>query len=108
MASNNKKQQVTILGRESKILLLQILKQGYITQEQKQAFSSLLNVDTNAMFFVYNKEQLEETKRIIDEITDDMVRKNQLPNDLVSFQGSPTREQIDEVLNERFSNTEQL
>ena len=100
MASNEKKQQVTMLGRESKILLLTILKQGYITQEQKQAFSSLLEVETNAMFFVYSKEQLEETRKIMDEITDEMIRKNQLPNDLDSFQGSPTREQIDECLDE--------
>lgn len=99
MASNNKKQQVTILGRESKILLLQILKQGYITAEQKQAFSSLLEVETYEMFFVYSKEQLEETKRIKDEITDDMLRKNQLPDGYVSFNGYPTDEEINEALN---------
>lgn len=100
MASNDSKQQVTVLGRSSKILLLTILKQGYITEKQKQEFSSLLEVETTAAFIVYNKEQLEETRKIMDEITDEMIRKNQLPNNLVSFKDDPTREQINEYLDE--------
>ena len=68
MASNNKKQQVTILGRESKILLLQILKQGYITAEQKQAFSSLLEVETYEMVYISKREDLEELEKMYQEI----------------------------------------
>lgn len=68
MASNNKKQQVTILGRESKILLLQILRQGYITAEQKQAFSSLLEVETYEMVYISKREDLEELEKMHQEI----------------------------------------
>ena len=35
----SKRIEVTKLDRESKILLLTILKQGYITAEQKQGFA---------------------------------------------------------------------
>ena len=95
----SKKIEVTKLDRESKILLLTILKQGYITEEQKQAFSSLLDVKTDAIFFVYSREQLEEIKRIREEISDDMIRKNQLPEGYMSFHNSPTDEEINEALN---------
>lgn len=92
-------QKVIPLKLEHKRLLLTIFKQGYITEAQRQEISSLLEVEANAMFFVYNKEQLEEIKRIKDEITDDMVRKNQLPDGYVSFNGYPTDEEINEALN---------
>lgn len=97
----SKRIEVTRLDRESKILLLTILKQGYITAEQKQAFSSLLEVKTDALFFVYNREQLEEIKRISSEISDDMIRKNQLPDGYMSFCNSPTDEEINEALNRK-------
>ena len=99
MTMASKKIEVTKLDRESKILLLTILKQGYITEEQKQAFSSLLDVKTDAIFFVYSREQLEEIKRIREEISDDMIRKNQLPEGYMSFHNSPTDEEINEALN---------
>lgn len=95
----SKKIEITRLDNESKVLLLTILKQGYITAEQKQAFSSLLEVKTDAIFFVYSREQLEEIKRIRDEISDDMIRKNQLPDGYMSFYNSPTDEEINEALN---------
>lgn len=95
----SKKIKVTRLDYESKVLLLTILAQGYITAEQKQAFSSLLDVKTDAIFFVYSREQLEEIKRIRDEISDDMIRKNQLPEGYMSFYNSPTDEEINEALN---------
>lgn len=95
----SKKIEVTRLDKESKVLLLTILAQGYITAEQKQAFSSLLEVKTDAIFFVYNREQLEEIKRIRDEISDDMIRKKQLPDGYMSFSNSPTDEEINEALN---------
>lgn len=77
MASNNKKQQVTILGRESKILLLQILKQGYITAEQKQAFSSLLDVETYEMVYISKREDLEELEKMYQEIESLKMRNNE-------------------------------
>lgn len=95
----SKKIKATRLDYESKVLLLTILAQGYITAEQKQAFSSLLDVKTDAIFFVYSREQLEEIKRIRDEISDDMIRKNQLPEGYMSFYNSPTDEEINEALN---------
>lgn len=95
----SKKIKATRLDYESKVLLLTILAQGYITAEQKQAFSSLLDVKTDAIFFVYSREQLEEIKRIRDEISDDMIRKNQLPDGYMSFYNSPTDEEINEALN---------
>lgn len=95
----SKKIEITRLDNESKVLLLTILAQGYITAEQKQAFSSLLDVKTDTIFFVYSREQLEEIKRIRDEISDDMIRKNQLPDGYMSFYNSPTDEEINEALN---------
>lgn len=68
MASNDKKQQVTMLGRESKILLLTILKQGYITQAQKQAFSSLLECKSYEMVYVSKREDLEQLEKMYQEI----------------------------------------
>lgn len=100
MMNQTKQQRIIPLNLEHKRLLLTIFKQGYITEEQKQIFSSLFEVETTAAFIVYNKEQLEETRKIMDEITDEMIRKNQLPNNLVSFKDGPTREQINEYLDE--------
>lgn len=77
MTSNNKKQQVTILGRESKILLLQILRQGYITAEQKQAFSSLLEVETYEMVYVSKREDLEELEKMYQEIESFKMRNDE-------------------------------
>lgn len=75
MASNDKKQQVTMLGRESKILLLTILKQGYITAEQKKAFSSLLEVETYEMVYISKREDLEELEKMYQEIEGLKMRK---------------------------------
>lgn len=69
MASKpNTMQKVTMLGRESKIFLLTILKQGYITAEQKQNLSSLLEVETIHIGYVSNADDLKELKQIFDEI----------------------------------------
>ena len=54
----SKKIEVTKLDRESKILLLTILKQGYITAEQKQAFSSLLEVKATYIGYVSSTDGL--------------------------------------------------
>lgn len=75
MASMDKKQKVTMLGRESKILLLTILKQGYITEEQKQAFSSLLEVETYEMVYISKREDLEQIEKMYQEIEDLKKRK---------------------------------
>lgn len=99
MTMASKKIKVTRLDNESKVLLLTILAQGYITAEQKQKFSTLLEVKTDAIYFVYNREQLEEIKRIRNEISEDMIRKNQLPDGYMSFCNSPTDEEINEALN---------
>lgn len=80
MASNDKKQQVTVLGRESKILLLTILKQGYITDKQKQEFSNLLEVETCRMVYVTKREDYEEIKRLYKEIEDEKERKEMYEN----------------------------
>lgn len=77
MASNNKKQQVTILEYESKVLLLQILRQGYITAEQKQNFSTLLEVETYEMIYVSKQEDLEELEKMYQEIESLKMRKNE-------------------------------
>ena len=68
MASNDRKQQVTMLNRESKILLLTILKQGYITKEQKQTFSSLLETETYEMVYISKREDFEQLEKMYQEI----------------------------------------
>lgn len=68
MASNGRKQQVTMLNRESKILLLTILKQGYITKDQKQTFSSLLETETYEMIYISKREDFEQLEKMYQEI----------------------------------------
>lgn len=92
----SKRIEVTWLDRESKILLLTILKQGYITAEQKQAFSSLLEVKTTYVGYVSSTDGLKEMQEIFKEIGEDFERRSfdgftELPN--------LDRETINEALN---------
>ena len=91
-----KRIEVTKLDRESKILLLTILKQGYITAEQKQAFSSLLDVKTTYIGYVSSTDGLKEMQELFKEIGEDFERR--------SFDGftelqNLDRETINEALN---------
>lgn len=92
----SKKIEITRLDNESKVLLLTILKQGYITAEQKQAFSSLLEVKTTYVGYVSNTDGLKEMQEIFKEIGEDFERR--------SFDGfteltNLDRETINEALN---------
>ncbi len=92
----SKKIKATRLDYESKVLLLTILAQGYITAEQKQAFSSLLDVKTTYIGYVSNTEGLKEMQEIFKEIGEDFERRSfdgftELPN--------LDRETINEALN---------
>ena len=92
----SKRIEVTRLDRESKILLLTILKQGYITAEQKQAFSSLLEVKSTYISYVSSVDGLKEMQEIFKEIGEDFERRSfdgftELPN--------LDRETINEALN---------
>lgn len=94
----SKKIEITRLDNESKVLLLTILKQGYITAEQKQAFSSLLDVKTTYIGYVSNTEGLKEMQELFKEIEEDFERRSfygftELPN--------LDRETINEALNEK-------
>ena len=91
-----KKIKATRLDYESKVLLLTILAQGYITAEQKQAFSSLLEVKTTYVGYVSNTDGLKEMQEIFKEIGEDFERRSfdgftELPN--------LDRETINEALN---------
>lgn len=77
MMMASKKIKVTRLNHESKVLLLTILKQGYITAEQKQAFSSLLEVKTYEMIYVSKQEDLEELEKMYQEIESLKMLKNE-------------------------------
>lgn len=92
----SKKIKATRLDYESKVLLLTILAQGYITAEQKQAFSSLLDVKTTYVGYVSNTDGLKEMQEIFKEIGEDFERRSfdgftELPN--------LDRETINEALN---------
>ena len=94
----SKKIKATRLDYESKVLLLTILAQGYITAEQKQAFSSLLEVKTTYVGYVSNTDGLKEMQEIFKEIGEDFERRSfdgftELPN--------LDRETINEALNEK-------
>jgi hypothetical protein len=96
MMMTSKKIKATRLDYESKVLLLTILAQGYITAEQKQAFSSLLDVKTTYIGYVSNTEGLKEMQEIFKEIGEDFERRSfdgftELPN--------LDRETINEALN---------
>lgn len=73
----SKKINVTRLNHESKVLLLTILAQGYITAEQKQEFSTLLEVETYEMIYVSKQEDLEELEKMYQEIESLKMRKNE-------------------------------
>lgn len=100
MASNDRKQQVTILGRESKILLLTVLKQGYITAEQKQAFSSLLEVETYEMVYVSRREDLEQLEKMYQEIEGLKMRKEMYQENGLIESDDMSHEAIKRALNE--------
>lgn len=92
----SKKIKVTRLDNESKVLLLTILAQGYITTEQKQAFSSLLEVKTTYVGYVSSTDGLKEMQELFKEIGEDFERRSfdgftELPN--------LDRETINEALN---------
>lgn len=92
----SKKIEITRLDNESKVLLLTILKQGYITAEQKQAFSSLLEVKTSYVGYVTSTDALKEMQELFKEIGEDFERRSfdgftELPN--------LDRETINEALN---------
>lgn len=94
----SKRIEVTKLDRESKILLLTILKQGYITAEQKHAFSSLLDVKTTYIGYVSSTDGLKEMQELFKEIGEDFERRSfdgftELPN--------LDMETINEALNEK-------
>ena len=96
MMMTSKKIKATRLDYESKVLLLTILAQGYITAEQKQAFSSLLDVKTTYVGYVSNTDGLKEMQEIFKEIGEDFERRSfdgftELPN--------LDRETINEALN---------
>lgn len=76
MAQNSKKEQVIMLGREHKILLLTILKQGFMTESQKRELSSLFDVKTSQIVFITNKEGLQEYEKTFKDVLDDYERKN--------------------------------
>lgn len=100
MASNDRKQQVTVLGRESKILLLTILKQGYITEKQKQDFSSLLEVETCRMIYVTKREDYEEIERLYKEIEDEKERKEMYEKHGYVESHGLSREAIKDAMNQ--------
>lgn len=76
MAQNSKKEQVIMLGREHKILMLTILKQGFMTESQKQELSSLFDVKMTKTVFITNQEGLKEYEKIFKDVLDDYERKN--------------------------------
>lgn len=100
MTSNDKNQQVTVLGRESKILLLTILKQGYITDKQKQEFSNLLEVETYRMVYVTKREDYEEIERLYKEIEDEKERKEIYKNHGYVETHDLSREAIKDAMNQ--------
>lgn len=100
MASNDSKQQITVLGRNSKILLLTILKQGYITEKQKQEFSTLLEVETCRMIYVTKREDYEEIERLYKEIEDEKERKEMYENHGYVETHDLSRETIKDAMNQ--------
>lgn len=76
MAQNSKKEQITMLAREHKILLLTILKQGFMTETQRNELSSLFDVKTTQMVYITNAEGLQEYEKVFKEVLDDYERKN--------------------------------
>lgn len=100
MMNQTKQQRIIPLNLEHKRLLLTIFKQGYITEEQKQIFSSLFEVETCRMIYVTKREDYEEIERLYKEIEDEKERKEMYENHGYVETHDLSREAIKDAMNQ--------
>ena len=98
--SKVKQQKVIPLNLEHKRLLLTIFKQGYITEEQKQIFSSLFECKTYRMVYVSKREDLEQLEKMYKEIEVLKMRKEKYQENGLIETNDMSHEAIKRALNE--------
>lgn len=79
----NKEEKVTPISYDCKRLLLEVLTRGYITDEQKNALAAFFNVEQMQMVYVSSPANLDEIKKIYEEVKAEAERKG-IPSPLLA------------------------
>ena len=81
----NKEEKVTPISYDCKRLLLEVLTHGYITDEQKRTLSAFFDVETVQMVYVTSRDNLNEIRRLYDEISEEARKAGVIPDTLTTF-----------------------
>ena len=81
----SKEEKVTPITYDCKRLLLEVLTRGYITDEQKERLADFFNVEQTQLVYVANKDNLQEIRRLYDEISEEARRKGIATDVLTTF-----------------------
>lgn len=79
----NKAEKVTPISYGCKRLLLEVLTHGYITDEQKTSLANFFNVEQMQMLYVSSPANLDEIKKIYEDVKTEAERK-EIPSPLLA------------------------
>lgn len=81
----SKEEKVTPITYDCKRLLLEVLTHGYITDEQKKSLSTFFDVETVQMVYVTSRDNLEDIRRLYDEMNEEARKAGLIPDTLTTF-----------------------
>lgn len=81
----SKEEKVTPITYDCKRLLLEVLTHGYITDEQKKSLSTFFDVETVQMVYVTSRDNLEDIRRLYDEMNEEARKAGLIPDNLTTF-----------------------
>lgn len=81
----NNKEIVTPISYDCKRLLLEVLAHGYITDEQKKSLSTFFDVEAVQMVYVTSRDNLNEIRRLYDEMSEEARKAGVIPDTLTTF-----------------------
>lgn len=81
----SKEEKVTLITYDCKRLLLEVLTHGYITDEQKKSLSTFFDVETVQMVYVTSRDNLEDIRRLYDEMNEEARKAGLIPDTLTTF-----------------------
>lgn len=79
----NNAEKVTPISYDCKRLLLEVLTHGYITDEQKTSLANFFNVERMQLIYVSSPANLDEIKKIYEEVKEEAERKR-IPSPLLA------------------------
>nr|DAM08932.1 MAG TPA: hypothetical protein [Caudoviricetes sp.] len=80
-----KEEKVTPITYDCKRLLLEVLTRGYITDEQKARLADFFNVEQTQLVYVTTKDNLQEIRRLYNEISEEARKKGVISDVLTTF-----------------------